>query len=688
MIYIKKLLIGVSILPMLSGQNLCPPAFLETYSYDQKVDLYWEQTSSYGDVLFNECFASCSTASEQMMVVNDTSLCGNCSGGWFRYDDGSDADCGAGMYPCTDGGGDDFSALAGYSGLDSTTGQYSPVDSRLIGSVDLSGYTAAYIEFIEAYNYPGDATGNNTLEISTDGGMSWDTVYVSDPDSVGYDYWFNTVEISEYAGQDIMFAFRYYCPLGYGEDWFVDDIKISGGYEGQGDLCGTISHYNIYQDGFQIATTVYDETEYVMEGLDNGVEYCFSVAAAYGEGQSSLSSEVCATPMGPFQVNPSAINFDILEDGDYQESVLHIENFDSLDADFLISSIELSNIYAAMDLSLSTFDDGTLGDLVNVTDLGEEWVVGDSATSASSYLPFPEPPDGSTSFALYNDDAAGDDPMNPATPMIYSNSIFSGVDPSILVFDLYFPNPSGPCETGGTYSEDLKLLISTDDGVSWVAIDDNIVTGWYWASYMYNLEPFLDGASSFRIGFEYDDCGGNWGYGVAVDRVAIKMGDDFTWLTVSPFSGNVAAFSTQNDSIGVKIGAYGVYDNLQIEDELLIESGQNTVNISIGVGVEVLVENSNITPLEFALHQNYPNPFNPQTNIKFDLSEKAYTSLAIFNLVGQKVATLISKTMDAGSYSVKWEGFNDNGSALPTGMYIYELKNSGQHFMKKMVLVK
>ena len=166
------------------------------------------------------------------------------------------------------------------------------------------------------------------------------------------------------------------------------------------------------------------------------------------------------------------------------------------------------------------------------------------------------------------------------------------------------------------------------------------------------------------------------------------MGVDFTWLTVSPFSGNVAAFSTQNDSIGVKIGAYGVYDNLQIEDELLIESGQNTVNISIGVGIEVHVDNSNITPLEFALHQNYPNPFNPQTNIKFDLSEKTHTSLAIFNLVGQKVATLISKTMDAGSYSVKWEGLNDNGSALPTGMYIYHLKTSGHHFMKKMVLVK
>ena len=205
---------------------------------------------------------------------------------------------------------------------------------------------------------------------------------------------------------------------------------------------------------------------------------------------------------------------------------------------------------------------------------------------------------------------------------------------------------------------------------------------------MYNLEPYIGDASSFKIGFEYDDCGGNWGYGVAVDRVAIKMGDDFTWLTVSPFSGNVSAFATQNDSIGVKIGVYGVYDGLQIEDELLIESGQNVANVPIGVGIEVDVDDSYITPKEFALHQNYPNPFNPETNIRFDLAENTHASLSIFNLVGQKVATLINKTMDAGTYNVKWQGVNDNGSSLPTGMYIYELKASKFHSVKKLVLVK
>ena len=685
---LRKILFSLAYLSILSGQELCPPAFLEAYSYDGKVELYWAQTFSFGDVLFDECFSSCASAAEQMTVVNDTSICSDCSGGWFRYEDGTPADCGTGMYPCDDGGDDDFSAFAGYSGIDSTTGQFSPVDSRLIGTADLSGYTAAYIEFIEAYNYPFDATANNTLEISTDGGMSWDTVYVSIPDSVGDYYWFNIVDISQFAGQDIMFSFRYHCPLGYGEDWFVDDIRVHGGQEGQGGLCGTFFHYNIYQDGVQIGTTVYDETEYVVEGLDNGTEYCFSVAAAYGGGQSSISSEVCAIPMGPFQVNPTSINFDLLENGEYQESSFQIANYDSVDAEFLISSIELSNIDLAQILSLSTFEDGSLGDFENITNLNGVWIVGDSASNSSEFLPFPEPLDGSSNFALYNDDAAGEDPANAASPMLFSNSIENDDQPSLLVFDLYFPNPSGSCGDGGPYSEDFKVKLSTDDGVSWIVLDSTISTGWHWSSYMYNLEPYVLNSSSYRIGFEYSDCGGNWGYGVALDKVAIKSGDESTWLTVSPFRGNVSGYSGENDSLIVKVGAFGVRNDFQIQDELLIESGNNVAEVAVGVGIQVSVEESNLSPSKFALHQNYPNPFNPSTNIKFDIAQNSHVAIAIYNLAGQKVSTLFNRFLDSGSYTITWNGLDNNGYQLPSGMYFYEMRTPNYQSIKKLVLVK
>ncbi len=685
---LKKLTFFIVILPSLHSQELCPPAYLETEFFDQKVDLYWTQTSSYGDVIFDECFSSCSTASDQMTIINDTTLCGECSGGWFRYSDGTDADCGSGMYPCDDGGEDDYSAYASYSGTDSTTGLYAPVDSRMIGTADLTEYTAGYIEFIEAYNYAADASHNNYLEVSIDGGETWDSVYVSIPDSVGDYFWFNTVDISEYAGNEIMFAFRYYCTLGYGESWFVDEIKVYGGDAGAGSVCGEFLHYNVYMDGVMIGTA--DSEYFSAEGLENDVEYCFEVTTAYGEGESEPTAEACDAPMGPFQVNPNAMDFNLLADGDYQELIMNIENFDTLDADFAISSIELSNIDAAQNLVLSEFEDGTLGDFTNVPDLGEEWTVGDSAENSSTYLPFPSPPDGSQNFALYNDDAAGDDPFNPATPMLVSNPAFSGTAPSFLVFDLYFPNPAGPCgPEQASYADDFKVKISIDDGESWILIDSTMATGvWYWASYMYNLEPYVSEVSSFRVGFEYTDCGGEWGYGVAIDNMAIKMGDSFTWLTVSPYRGNVSAFDGYNDSIAVKVGAYGVYDEFSIEDELIIESGENIVSIQVNVGATVVGNDPAITPKEFALHQNYPNPFNPETHIQFDLAENSNVSVSIFNLVGQKVATLVNDKMDAGVYHIKWNGVDDLGQPLPSGMYFYEMRTQAYQAVKKLVLVK
>ena len=81
---LRKILFCLASFSLLTAQELCPPAFLEAYSYDGQVELYWAQTFSYGDVLFDECFSSCASAAEQMTVVNDTSICSDCSGGWFQ----------------------------------------------------------------------------------------------------------------------------------------------------------------------------------------------------------------------------------------------------------------------------------------------------------------------------------------------------------------------------------------------------------------------------------------------------------------------------------------------------------------------------------------------------------------------------------------------------------------------------
>ena len=667
------------------SQELCPPIYTEAIFYDQKIELSWIQSTDFGDVLYDECFLSCSTAIEALTIVNVDS-CGACSGGWFRYSDGSEADCGSGMWPCDDGGLDSYSAYASYSGIDSTTDVYAPVDSRLITpEIDLNNYTSAFLEFNESYDYPDDATDSNYVEISIDGGETWEIIHVSSPWDVGSYFVFNTIDISPYVGNSIHIAFRYFDSVGYGEAWYIDNIKVSGGIDGQGDeignLCGTFQNYNIYMDGVLIDSS--ETQELTVEGLTNGTEYCFQITANYEEGESEQSTVVCATPLGPFQIGPLNLNFAASQQGSYEEQIITLQNYDTLDAPFLFSSVELSNIEAAINLLDAPMDEN----LGPFTDPEEIWMVGDSASASSQYFPVPPPEDGG-SFAYYNDDAAGET-MFSATPMITSNQCFSGPDPSFLVFDLFFPNPAGSCEDGASYADDFMVLVSIDEGENWIIIDNSMETGvWHWASYMYNLEPYVSDVSSFRVGFQYSDCGAEWAYGVALDNIAVKMGDSFTWLTVSPYKGTANYAGGYNDSIGIKVGAYGVYDGFNIEDELLVESGENLISIQIGFGVEVSVNDVSVIPNSYFLHQNYPNPFNPETSFQIDLPKSSIVTISIYNIRGQKVATLLDKNLNSGSHKIKWNGYTSKGNALSSGMYFYEMVTKDYQAIKKLILVK
>jgi hypothetical protein len=670
--------IGLIITSFSFGQTFCPPAYVDAYFFDEEVFLSWVQTNDFDDILFDECFPVCSLAIGEMEIVNDVD---NGTGGWFRYSDSTTIDCGAGMFPCDDGGDDDFSAHAVYTQSDTI-----PIDSRLISSsIDLTDKVSAYIEFIEGYNWSVDANDPNLVEVSTDGGETWSVVYSSWAGEIGDDILFVTLDISNYAGSEILVAFRYYDSVGYGEEWFVDEITVSGSATPDYAGCGTFDHYGIYVDG--VLTYETEDTWYTVPELENGSEYCFEVTAVYDEGESEPSSGVCATPMGPFQVNPLTLNFDELSMGEYQEMVVTIENFDTLGTDYDITSIELSNIEVAIDVLTDPME----GNYVSFTDpagsFAGVWGIGDSAFASSTYLPFNAPDDGGD-FAYVNDDDIGDG-SDPTDAWLISDEIWvGGAYPSFLLFDLFFPNPDGLCSSGNLYSDDFLVHVTVDDGENWILVDSSAATGWWWASYMFNLAPHIGDAGVFKVAFQYHDCGGNWGYGVALDNISIKEGDDFTWITVSPYSGYADPIGNLNDSISVTVGVYGPYDEFTATDEILVSSDNFDLTVLVGVGVVVSVDNSGLTPFQFALHQNYPNPFNPETNIQFDVAEKSDVTVSIFNIMGQKVATLINGNLDAGVYHLTWNGLSDLGTALPSGMYFYEMRSPKFHSVKKLVLVK
>jgi hypothetical protein len=100
-----------------------------------------------------------------------------------------------------------------------------------------------------------------------------------------------------------------------------------------------------------------------------------------------------------------------------------------------------------------------------------------------------------------------------------------------------------------------------------------------------------------------------------------------------------------------------------------------------------LIEQGNI-PERFDILQNYPNPFNPITTIWYQLPEDLHVTLTVYNLLGQRVRTLVDGMQTAGYYSVQWDGSNQSGMTLSSGMYFYRIQAGRNSEVRKMIFMK
>ena len=94
------------------------------------------------------------------------------------------------------------------------------------------------------------------------------------------------------------------------------------------------------------------------------------------------------------------------------------------------------------------------------------------------------------------------------------------------------------------------------------------------------------------------------------------------------------------------------------------------------------------TPSIFSLSQNYPNPFNPTTEIRFNLPNDCFVTLEVYNVLGQRVSTLVNEQMTAGSKIAHWSGKDHNGVSVTSGVYFYKLQADNFVEMKKMILMR
>ena len=102
----------------------------------------------------------------------------------------------------------------------------------------------------------------------------------------------------------------------------------------------------------------------------------------------------------------------------------------------------------------------------------------------------------------------------------------------------------------------------------------------------------------------------------------------------------------------------------------------------------VLGSDIEAVPASFALYDNYPNPFNPTTTIDYDLSKGGPVDLAIYDVLGHRVRTLVHGHQDPGFRSVSWDATNDIGLSVPGGLYFYQLKTNEGTQTRKMLILK
>jgi hypothetical protein len=211
-------------------------------------------------------------------------------------------------------------------------------------------------------------------------------------------------------------------------------------------------------------------------------------------------------------------------------------------------------------------------------------------------------------------------------------------------------------------------------------------------AYYFNVPT---GASTFNIKLAWDD---NWGKYPTDDLdLAVYDPDGNFMLLDNDFDGDIDGLSLDSpERLSIANPMAGEWT--MFVDGYTVWKGKEKYDLFTEVETEVaLAKNGERGAVEFAsavlpesyrLAQNYPNPFNPSTNINFDLPEPAPVSLQIYNSIGQLVSTLINEQRPAGYHSVVWNGSDDSGHLLPSGVYFYRINAGNFVESRKMMLVK
>lgn len=304
--------------------------------------------------------------------------------------------------------------------------------------------------------------------------------------------------------------------------------------------------------------------------------------------------------------------------------------------------------------------------------------------------------------------AADSDECGSGTTMLTTSTITQTFDLSLYTDAVWieFDNDWNVIDA----ADEAHIEVSTNGGSTWTGVWDQIGSDIRNTHEVVDVTSLLGGQSNVQFRARSVQPGWDWWWAIdnfciygmyivpveltSFTAIAVNGGVELNWSTATET--NNQGFEIQRKSSEGSFGKVGYTAGFGttvetksysfIDEE--VSAGNYTYRLkqidfdgkyeySPEVNIEVTA------PIEYALEQNYPNPFNPGTKIKYSIPEDGFVKLAVYNLLGEEVVTLVNTQQKAGRYEIDF-----NASSLASGMYIYRIDANNFVASKKLMLMK
>ncbi len=596
-------------------------------------------------------------------------------------------------------------------------GQYANnVDDGLVTTAFLLEESNATLSFYHWYDIEQGSQGwdGGNVSISVDGGANWEIIHPDgdypddsivgldgDPGFTGSSEWaLATFEIGQYVDNVVSFRYRFGTDGSITYDgWYLDAFVVTGAspVEGGGDPVITYQPASYRVELEQGNST---ERTLTIGNVGEGILY-YSIAPITIDRR--LRDSDPDDSIDPFRLDPEWGKYLTYERNGEMLTVTYDgpknETSDNESNPPVIAD------YGGPDEFGYTWIDsdepnGPEFDWIDITGIGEPLMFDDDENQGPFPLGFDMPfydnffgsinicSNGWISFTSTSTDYSNDpipgstEPNNLVAPFwddldpsdggmiyFYTNNVDTAIVAWVNVPHYEFTGP-------GLYTFEAIMLADGDIVFQYASVEGELLS---------NTVGIENDNGSVGLEIVYDSP-------YVTDGLAVRINFPIFWLDIDPRSGynhpdESSDFTVTFDASELELGEYRGYLRIDSNDPA---DPSVAVYCTLAVVDPTGIDDAaggNIPNL-FALDQNYPNPFNPSTEISFALPAQSEVELVVFDMLGRQVKTLVNEELQAGYHSVVWNGTDNSGQAVSSGIYFYSVKAGEFNQNRKMILLK